>query len=97
MTHIVDLSNVQNPDSSSLSTRTTIDMSVYDADISASLYGDSRIASSSILLTPQKTQIVLMNVAPSLPGTMYYTPVYAEQIRYSEWLKLNRQFNELVV
>lgn len=88
-----------NPDSTPIAKKNTIDISYSSSDVSASFGGF--ITSNSIQTNLVEQKIILMSVPLEYDSgsfvvpSVYYTPVYTEQINYDEWKKLNRTFSEL--
>jgi hypothetical protein len=88
-----------NPDLDALNNKNIINISYYASDVSASFGGV--ITSSSIQTNITEQKIILMsipdgyNTGSFIVRSLYYTPVYEEQINYNEWKKLDRTFLEL--
>jgi hypothetical protein len=82
---------IQNPDSASIATKQTIDISFSWFDVSASMQTAS--------IKPNYTNtgmIVISNEPVDIPGRGYYTPIYTEKLNYDEWVaRTNKTFNEL--
>lgn len=85
--------NTENPDSASIANKSTIDIGVYDTDISASAY------SQSIKLNYTNDSIIVQipeDIDEFTDGYRYYTPMYTEKINYDEWkTTVNKTFKEL--
>jgi hypothetical protein len=83
--------DIVNPDSSSISNKGEIDITVSLFDISASgHFGE-------INTNYTETEIVTYIPAPDyLTSSSYYTPIYSEKINYETWInRINRNFQEL--
>ena len=79
-----------NPDKDGLATKSVIDISVTQSDISASNY------TSSIWLNHAKTEIQVYVSSSASVNATYYAPVYAEKINYAVWKQtINKSFQEL--
>ena len=92
----IDLSTQENPDHSAVVNKLPIDISLSVSDISSSLATGS-LPVSSIKTGYTQQRIVLMDDNEvSTAGDAYYTPIYTEQISYSQWkVKVNKTFFEL--
>jgi hypothetical protein len=89
MIHV--LSNIENPDSGSISAKNYIDISLSLFDVSASGYFGK--IQTNYSATVEKITIPDDDFINS---SSYYTPIYTEKINYNEWLsKINRNFEEL--
>lgn len=79
-----------NPDKDAIATKSTIDISVTQSDISASNY------TGSIWLNHTKTEIQVYVSSSSSINATYYVPVYAEKINYNVWKQtINKSFQQL--
>ena len=84
------LSSSQNPDSESIAFKQPIDLSISLFDIEAA--GETGSVQTNYSAT---AQVVFVDSVESA-GSVYYTPIYKEQINYDEWLKrIDRNFQEL--
>lgn len=88
--NIILSGSIQNPDINSIRNRRTIDISLSEADVSAST-------------APVKANFVtnIITVHPTVTGSsdiaeLYFTPMYTEKINYNEWKSnINKAFAEL--
>jgi hypothetical protein len=87
---VIFLSGSTNPDSGSIVNKEQIDISLSSFDVSAS--EQSNVVQTNYSFTVQSV-FVDTNVKD---GSVYYTPIYKENIDYEEWLKrIDRNFQEL--
>ena len=85
--------NGTNPDSGSVSTKQTVDISFAESDVVASPLSESikanPTATGNIIVIPRYD----FNIAE---GQVYYTSLYTERFNYQEWLStINKNFVEL--
>lgn len=92
----IDQSLIVNPDSISISSKNTIDISVSMSDISASLFsGSLSISQIKTNATNQKLVLVVGDTESPI-GSVYYTPMYTEKINYEAWkIRSDKTFKEL--
>lgn len=85
------LQGVTNPDSSSISNKAEVNITVSAFDISASGYFDK------INTNYSETEIeVYIPTLDYFNSSSYYVPIYNEELDYQVWLsKINRNFQEL--
>lgn len=86
--------NIPNPDSASVASKQTIDISFSEIDVSASM------STGSIKANYNNTGITIVSPRyeefPVTDGRVYYTPTYTEQFSYQQWLTtINKTFVEL--
>lgn len=85
--------NTENPDSASIVNKSTIDIGIYETDISASAY------SRSIKLNYTNDSIIVEIPEDSetfTGGYTYYTPMYTEKLSYEVWKTVaDKTFKEL--
>lgn len=82
-----------NPDLSSIESKSTIDISFSQVDATASGYSASMKTNYDA-----SAQIVIAGGDPNIGerGTVYYTPLYVEKINYEVWkTTINKTFEEL--
>lgn len=99
--------NEDNPDKSAIDAKRPIPISFAIADVSASLSGSANQGLISLLQQAQLSntgqRFVLSIEANEQNGEdrltgVYYTPLYTEKIRYTEWQsRINKSFQELEV
>jgi hypothetical protein len=88
------LINSQNPDSSSIVNKETIDISLSLFDVSASGYSSS--VTTNYTVTGQTVLLPRDNGGEVSSGNVYYTPLYKEKINYEVWKsRVNKNFKEL--
>lgn len=87
----ISLLNIVNPDSASISSKDTIDISVSMFDVSASgHYADLQTNYSMTELVVTIPEVDYLN------SSSYYTPIYKEELSYDVWLtRINKNFEEL--
>jgi hypothetical protein len=101
MNTLITTINTRTPDSSSIQTKSTIDISFSMAELSSSKVIMSSSANYALQLKPNYTTNGLVLEVPRtqdaiLSSEGYYTPVYTEKINYDQWkLKINKVFLEL--
>lgn len=82
-----------NPDKASISSKSTIDLGVYESDVSASSY------TQSIKLNYTSDGIIVQipdDIDFLEGGYRYYTPIYVEKLNYEVWKDtVNKTFKEL--
>jgi hypothetical protein len=87
---LIFLSSSVNPDSSSIASKLSIDLSISLSDISES--GNFDNIQLSYIGDEQRVVIPEPDASPSL----YYTPIYKEKINYDVWITtINKNFQEL--
>ena len=99
MTNIsVDLSTTENPDLSAIRSKGIIDITLAEFDVSASLSSGS-LSLDSVMLNHSNQKIVIIDDNDSASGgDVYFTPIYAEKINYSQWkLQVDKTFKELKI
>lgn len=100
---VVDLGDIKNPDSESISRKQLINIELNATDISASNYSSSNsqhvmmnYTSNGIVIEVDRYKDSHSETAPSIPdgfiqpktlGTIYYTPIYTEKLNYDTWLR----------
>jgi hypothetical protein len=101
MNTLITTINTTNPDSGSIQTKNTIDISFSMTELSASKIIMSSSADYALQLKPNYTTNGLVLEVPRTEGAIlssegYYTPMYTEKINYDQWkLKINKVFLEL--
>lgn len=91
---VIDLSTSESPDVKAIVAKKTIDISLSEFDVSASLISGS-LPLDSITLNRSNQKIVLLD---DNSAGVYFTPIYTEKLNYSEWQrKANKTFEELEV
>ena len=85
------LLDIPNPDSSSISIKGEIDISVSMFDISAS----GHLGKLNTNYTESELAVYIPET-DFLTSSSYYTPIYTEELSYEVWLsKINKNFEEL--
>lgn len=89
----VELSgSITNPDIISIQQKTMIDISLNPGDITASNY------IGQVKLTPDNSEILLIDDEESDTDDTYFTPIYNEKINYEVWKRtINKSFQELSI
>ena len=90
MADIVLVTGSRNPDTNSIVDKQQIDISVSMVDISVTV-------SSSIKPNFSATALdVVVGGSTLETGSVYYTPIYKEELDYDTWLtRINKNFQEL--
>ena len=90
---MIKIFNIPNPDSSSVASKSTIDLTPSTNDIVSSSF------SSSMKLNYMQDGLIVEvdgDVTPSEEAYAYYTPLYSEKLYYDEWqVVVDKTFREL--
>lgn len=82
--------SIQNPDKQAIQSKQIVDVSISIFDVSSSGY------SNAMSLNYQNTEAVVYLDSTTTTGSLYYTPVYNENLNYEVWKqRVNKSFNEL--
>jgi len=87
---LIFLSSSVNPDSGSITSKSSIDLSVSLFDISQS----GNLDTIQLNYIGDEQRVVIPE--PDAPPSLYYTPIYKEKINYDVWITtINKNFQEL--